>query len=46
VDALVARFVDEIQPQLGDIATLADVLVPAGDDRIPPRLRAFVHAHR
>jgi hypothetical protein len=45
-DALVARFVDEIQPQLGDIATLADVLVPAGDDRIPPRLRAFVHAHR
>ena len=46
-DALVARFVDEIQPQLGtDGPTLAQLLAPAGEDRIPPRLRGFVDAHR
>jgi len=45
-DALVARFVDEIKPQLGAVPALADLLVPAGDDRIPPRLRGFIDAHR
>ena len=46
-DALVARFVDEIQPQLGtDGPALAQLLAPAGEDRIPPRLRGFVDAHR
>jgi hypothetical protein len=45
-DALVARFVEEIQPQLGAGPVLADLLVPAGDDRIPPHLRGFVDAHR
>jgi hypothetical protein len=45
-DALVARFVEEIQPQLGNGPALAELLVAAGDDRIPPRLRAFVDAPR
>jgi hypothetical protein len=46
-DALVARFVDEIAPQLGaDEPTLDALLAPAGEHRIPERLRGLVDAHR
>jgi hypothetical protein len=42
-DALVARFVDEVLPQL-DAASLAlaPLLAPAGESRIPPALLAHV----
>ena len=51
-DALVARFVDEVLPQLDAASlTLAPLLAPAGETRIPPALLAFVEgrvpdAHR
>lgn len=45
-DALVARFAEEIAPQLGaDVPTLAALLAPAGEHRIPPHLAGFVDAH-
>jgi len=46
-DAVVARFADEIAPQLGasDLA-LAPLLVPQGEHRIPARLAALIDAHR
>jgi len=46
-DAVVARFADEIAPQLGasDLA-LAPLLVPLGEHRIPARLAALIDAHR
>lgn len=46
-DALVARFADEIAPQLdGAELALDALLAPAGEHRIPARLRTFVDAHR
>lgn len=46
-DALVARFADEIAPQLDPHElTLEALLVPSGEQRIPPRLLPFVDAHR
>src|SRR5690606_11179130 len=46
-DALVARFADEIAPQLGDgVPALATLLAPAGEHRIPPRLAGCIDAHR
>lgn len=46
-DSLVARFAEEIAPQLdADVPTLAALLAPAGEHRIPPRLAGFVDAHR
>jgi hypothetical protein len=46
-DAVIARFADEIAPQL-DAASLAlaPLLVAAGDHAIPPRLAALIDAHR
>jgi hypothetical protein len=46
-DALVARFADEIAPQLDarDLA-LDGLLAPSGEHRIPQRLARFVDAHR
>lgn len=46
-DALVARFASEIAPQLdrSDL-TLKGLLAPAGEHRIPERLRTRVDAHR
>jgi hypothetical protein len=46
-DALVARFVEEIAPQLDSAALgLAPLLAAAGEHRIPARLEALVDAHR
>jgi hypothetical protein len=44
-DALVARFAEEIMPQL-DVRelTLEALLAPSGEHRIPPRLLHFVDA--
>ncbi len=46
-DAVVARFADEILPEL-DAASLAlaPLLVPQGEHRIPARLAALIDAHR
>jgi len=46
-DAVVARFIDEIAPQL-DLAelTLAPLLAAQGEHRIPARLQASIDAHR
>ena len=46
-DALVARFADEIAPQIDprDLA-LETLLLPSGEQRIPPHLLSFVDAHR
>jgi len=46
-DAIVARFIDEIAPQL-DLAelTLAPLLAAQGEHRIPARLTASIDAHR
>jgi hypothetical protein len=46
-DALVARFADEVAPQLDahDLA-LDALLLPAGEHRIPRRLLPFIDAHR
>lgn len=46
-DAVVARFIDEIAPQL-DLAelALAPLLVAQGEHRIPARLWASIDAHR
>jgi hypothetical protein len=46
-DAVVARFADEIAPQL-DLSelALAPLLVAQGEHRIPARLQASVNAHR
>jgi len=46
-DAIVARFVEEIAPQL-DARELAlePLLAPHGEHRIPARLLAFIDAHR
>ncbi len=44
-DALVARFVEEIAPQLGaDLAPLEELLRPCGPDYLPERLHAAVYA--
>jgi hypothetical protein len=46
-DALVARFAEEIMPQLEPHALTLDALLqPSGEQRIPARLRAYVDAHR
>ncbi|MEO7431506.1 MAG: UDP-N-acetyl-alpha-D-muramoyl-L-alanyl-L-glutamate epimerase [Dokdonella sp.] len=46
-DAVVARFADDIAPQLDPGgATLDDLLGATGEHRIPPRLVRFVDAHR
>ncbi len=46
-DALVARFADEVAPQLdARELVLAPLLVPTGEHRIPQRLLQFVDAHR
>ncbi len=46
-DALVARFAEEIAPQLGTHElTLAPLLAPSGENFVPARLQAFVDAHR
>ena len=46
-DALIARFADEVAPQL-DVCelALAALLVPGGEHRIPRRLLHLVDAHR
>jgi hypothetical protein len=46
-DAIVARFADEVAPQLdaSDLA-LAPLLVPQGEHRIPARLAALIDANR
>jgi hypothetical protein len=46
-DAIVARFADEVAPQL-DRSTLdlAALLIPEGEHRIPTRLLALIDAHR
>ncbi|HEY6984460.1 MAG TPA: UDP-N-acetyl-alpha-D-muramoyl-L-alanyl-L-glutamate epimerase [Rhodanobacteraceae bacterium] len=46
-DAIVARFADEIAPQLdANELALAPLLVPSGEHRIPKRLQASIDAHR
>jgi hypothetical protein len=46
-DALVARFIDEIAPQLGSTQPALDALLaPAGEHRIPQRLWSCVDAVR
>jgi len=46
-DAIVARFADEIAPQLDtETLALAPLLEPQGEHLIPPRLAAFLDAHR
>jgi hypothetical protein len=46
-DALVARFADEIAPQLSrNEATLDALLVPEGEHRIPHDLLHTLDAHR
>jgi len=46
-DAIVARFTDEVAPQLaGQQLALAPLLAPQGEHLIPPRLQALVDAHR
>ena len=46
-DAIVARFAEEIAPQLdAKQLALAPLLVPHGEHRIPARLEALVDAHR
>ncbi|MGH8173891.1 MAG: UDP-N-acetyl-alpha-D-muramoyl-L-alanyl-L-glutamate epimerase [Rhodanobacteraceae bacterium] len=46
-DAIVARFADEIAPQLdAQQLALAPLLEPHGEHRIPARLEALVNAHR
>ncbi|HSS06962.1 MAG TPA: endonuclease domain-containing protein, partial [Rhodanobacteraceae bacterium] len=46
-DAVVARFADEIAPQLDAKGlSLAPLLVPQGEHRIPPRLATLIDAHR
>jgi hypothetical protein len=45
-DALVARFAQEIQPQLGDdLDSIDDLLPPGGEHRIPPALWSTLRAH-
>ena len=46
-DAVVARFADEVAPQL-DLAelTLAPLLAAQGEHRIPARFLATIDAHR
>jgi hypothetical protein len=46
-DALVARFADEIAPQLAaDAPALAELLQPEGPHQIPVRLRGYLDATR
>ncbi|MFI4970779.1 MAG: UDP-N-acetyl-alpha-D-muramoyl-L-alanyl-L-glutamate epimerase, partial [Lysobacterales bacterium] len=46
-DAVVARFADDILPQLDAAGlSLAGLLAPGGEHRIPARLLALVDAHR
>jgi hypothetical protein len=46
-DAIVARFAEEIAPQLGAGELALDALLaPSGEHRIPERLVRFVDAHR
>ena len=46
-DALIARFAQEIAPQLAaDEPSLDSLLAPAAENRIPERLRGLVDAHR
>lgn len=46
-DAIVARFTDEVAPQLaGQQLALAPLLALLGEQLIPPRLQALVDAHR
>ncbi|MEO5625942.1 MAG: UDP-N-acetyl-alpha-D-muramoyl-L-alanyl-L-glutamate epimerase [Dokdonella sp.] len=46
-DATVARFADEVAPQLdASELALAPLLVPAGEHRIPQHLLQLVNAHR
>jgi hypothetical protein len=46
-DAIVARFADEIAPQLDRAELdLEALLVPQGEHRIPVRLQALIDAHR
>ena len=46
-DALVARFADEIAPELDPHeVTLDGLMLPGGEHHIPPRLVPFVDAHR
>ncbi len=45
-DALVARFAQEIAPQLGDdLASIDDLLPPSGEHLIPPALWERLRAH-
>ncbi|HEU4662519.1 MAG TPA: hypothetical protein VFS55_00665, partial [Dokdonella sp.] len=45
-DALVARFADEILPQLDPASlALAPLLAPSGETRIPAALRPWVEHH-
>ena len=45
-DALIARYAQEIAPQLGaELATIDDLLPSSGEHRIPPSLWDKLHAH-